>query len=530
MPSLTFFKQRILLIMAIAAFIVARAPKLFVAFYWDESWPYATAIRRMHDHGASLLPTALHPDYSRGHPLLFHASAASWMKIFGVSHAGMHSFSLFISVCFLVLVYEAGLRMFNVKVAALAVILLMTQMIFYVQSTYLLPDMTSAFLAFAALYVYANTNKFVLKAVLLAALFLTKETGLYTGVIIGMDGFMRLFTSKATDGRRKWHDFAAISFAVLAAGIFFLLQKQVRGWYLYPAHMGLMQHTWGDIYWHFRWEGMGTLFKSEYRYLIYYMLLSLGAVAAVMKKRIGYLVPLLPGLLVFLMLDDRTWILAPNYVYFGLLALTLFYATYVLCHIFFKGQDDRKRYIFLLTACFFSHWFFSAWNIMLPRYLLTCMGFSMFLLAIYFDRYISVIHKYLLYPIMGCILFVCYYASVNTKGGQDTWIESFDALEVQEKVVDYLEDQDYYKLPIRTTFLRSIHLVDPYTGFLTKGKTFTAVQEKFDEHTRLVVLDNIEWNGELTGVQQDTSFHLLKRISKNNQWAEIYIKNNLSRQ
>jgi len=108
---LIFLKPRWVLFLVLVIFIACKIPHLYYPYYWDESWPYAVAIKDMYKHGISLLPSAIDPELSRGHPLFFHAFAAIWMNIFGASHVAMHSLALFISVLFLIAVYEAGLRL-----------------------------------------------------------------------------------------------------------------------------------------------------------------------------------------------------------------------------------------------------------------------------------------------------------------------------------------------------------------------------------------------------------------------------------
>src|SRR5580704_9697985 len=102
-----FLKKRWVLFLVLIVFAVCKLPHLHYAYYWDESWPYAVAIKTMYYHGISLMPNAIDPELSRGHPLFFHAIAALWMNIFGASHVSMHSFALLISLLLLVTLYEA---------------------------------------------------------------------------------------------------------------------------------------------------------------------------------------------------------------------------------------------------------------------------------------------------------------------------------------------------------------------------------------------------------------------------------------
>src|SRR5436190_472897 len=71
---------------------------LSLPFFWDEAWPYSTAVHAMYNHGISLIPGSISPSISRGHPLLFYCMAAAWMKLFGTSVFAIHLFALLISV------------------------------------------------------------------------------------------------------------------------------------------------------------------------------------------------------------------------------------------------------------------------------------------------------------------------------------------------------------------------------------------------------------------------------------------------
>jgi hypothetical protein len=66
--------------------------------YWDEAWSYATAVQKMYEKGATLLPGIVDVDATRGHPLFFYAAASTWMKIFGASLLSKHSFRI-VRIC-----------------------------------------------------------------------------------------------------------------------------------------------------------------------------------------------------------------------------------------------------------------------------------------------------------------------------------------------------------------------------------------------------------------------------------------------
>ncbi len=146
-----FLRKRWVLFLVLAVFVVCKIPHLYYPFYWDESWPYATAVKAMYAHGPSLMPNAIDGELSRGHPLFFHAAGALWMDVFGSSHFSMHCFALFIAIACLVSLYEIGLKLFNQRVAVLSLLLVSTLAIFFLHSSLLLFEILVAWLGFVSL-------------------------------------------------------------------------------------------------------------------------------------------------------------------------------------------------------------------------------------------------------------------------------------------------------------------------------------------------------------------------------------------
>ena len=192
-----FIKNRWVLFLVLIIFMICKLPSLSYPYYWDESWPYAPAIQAMYHHGISLSPSAIDPELSRGHPLFFHAIAAAWVNIFGSSHLSMHSFALTISLLFLIAIYETGLRLFNQRVAVMGVLLVATQVCFFIQSSFVLFEVLVAFLCFLSIVLYSR-DKYFLTALCLCLLFYTKESGLIAGFVLGMHALIGLFNKNVS--------------------------------------------------------------------------------------------------------------------------------------------------------------------------------------------------------------------------------------------------------------------------------------------------------------------------------------------
>jgi len=143
-----FFKNNLFLIGLLAVIIIfigVKIPFLSLPYYWDEAWAYGPAIRTMESTGLGILPNALPPELSRGHPLLFHFLGAGWMKLFGTSVTAAHIFPLLVSVLLLVAVYAFGKKIFlSSKAGFTAAFALALQPIFLAQSGLLSPEVLLA--------------------------------------------------------------------------------------------------------------------------------------------------------------------------------------------------------------------------------------------------------------------------------------------------------------------------------------------------------------------------------------------------
>ena len=280
-PASAPISMRMPLLLVIIVFAVLKFPHLSYPFYWDESWPYASAVRAMYMHGPALAPWAIPPDLSRGHPLLFHFLAASWMNIFGASNVAMHTFSLSVSLTLLVCAYELTLRMFGIWPAITAVLLLAAQEMFFVQSSFLLPEVLLALFSLLSIFSYAR-GKYLACMLLATALLFTKESGLVLTCVFAADALIALSTPYSN--REKLGRAACAGVPLFIYGMFLLAQKHSHGWYFYPLHTSLLEQNFDAFWYRFRYACSTHLFAGQYRYL-YFFLLSLAAVVAGISRR-----------------------------------------------------------------------------------------------------------------------------------------------------------------------------------------------------------------------------------------------------
>jgi len=301
-----FLKSRWPLVVVVILFIMVKIPNLLLPYYWDESWPYAPAIIQMSHHGASLLPTAVEPLLSRGHPLFFHFSAALWIKVFGSTYKSLHAFALFISVLLLIAVYEAGYWVFNKRVAVISLLLVATNIFFFVQSTFVLLEVLVALLSFLSIACYARGQYFY-ATLTLTILFLTKESGLIAGFIIGFDALVALFNKQEKLNTRLLR-LMPITVATAIIGLFFVLQKHYNGWYVFPLHVNTVLTRWKDILYRFRTCTFPTIFCMNYEYIFFFVLLIYSVIAIITLRKarsFALLLLVIPGILVYYFIDDK---------------------------------------------------------------------------------------------------------------------------------------------------------------------------------------------------------------------------------
>lgn len=516
-----FIKDRWVLFVVLVVFIIFKFPHLHYPFFWDESWPYATAVQHMYDHGISLMPNAIDAELSRGHPLFFHAAAATWMKIFGRSNFALHSFALFIAVLFLIIIYEAGLRLFNKRAAVIALLLVALQVVFFVQSSFLLFDMLVAFLSFTAIYLYVQ-RMYLATAIILTALFYTKESGLMAGFIIGIDALVSFFNKKELI-KERIYKILAIGIPVVLIGIFFLIQKSIRGWYVFPLYSGLIENDWGAFWYRFRMGCVRFSFYEDYRYLFFAILFLLSCIAAIKNRSARYLIVFIPGALVCLWVRDAWASHIPSRPAFMLFLIAVIYAVFQFKKLnFFK---DIKAYKFILLLSFYMLCFlcFSAMNFFTYRYLLADIVPALFIAGMYIEGLIQRTYKLFIYPVAAVILFSGYFAFSHDKGLGDCDLEAFHCMNVYSGIINYMEEHDTNnKVISAANFQHREHLTDPYTGYLHTGKIFSHVQWEIDSTTDYALFDNIEPDTRYDTVKRNPAFYRIYRIEQGTAWGEIY--------
>jgi 4-amino-4-deoxy-L-arabinose transferase-like glycosyltransferase len=515
-------RERLFLFILLSVFIVLKIPHLFYPFYWDESWPYASAITQMFERGPTMLPGVLDSDLSRGHPLLFHFLTASWMKLFGGSHAAMHSFPLLVSIVFIIAVYEVGLRLFSKRVAVIASVLIAFQQIFFVQAAMLLPELLLALTGFLSIYFYA-ARKYIATAICLTLLFYTKESGMVLGAVLGLDAFINLF--RKDEAKQKLLRLACVAVPFLLVGAFFLLQKKISGWYFFPLHTSTIEHDWTHFYNKFR-ESIKIVFRNDRRNYYFLFVVLCSVIIALKSRQKLYFIPVLAAAITFLAASDKYHSLLPDVLLMLLFAwgfITAFFAIASGCE-----RQEQRTFIRLSGVFIVLFIAFTALNFFVHRYLLIALVPLLFISAVLLDMFLQQWKIAVMYPVLGVIILIQAYTFYKSTDFNDVEIGAFDAMKVQQEIVQFLESEQLYEHTITTnSYVHLKHLTDPNTGYLRSHKTFKNVQWALNDSTEIMIFDNIEPDDRRRWELTDTAFHVAFKVQKGRAWGEVFLMNKL---
>lgn len=511
-----WFKSRWPLLLVLLALVAFKLPHLYYPYYWDECWPYASAVHAVYQHGLSLLPGAIADELSRGHPLLFHNLSAAWMKVLGTSHVAVHSFALAVSLLLLTLVYEVGLRLFSQWVAILSVALLVAQELFLAQSSMLLPEVLVALFCLLGLYSYVS-GRYLQTIVWLAMLFFTKESGLVLGAVLGIDALAALLR-RQQPVKQGLQRVSAVAVPSLLIVLFFVLQKLSKGWFIFPLHSQIVEeHSW-KLYWYqFRMSIITSLFYANLQYVYFLALAVLSIAVAVRQKAARYLVYLLPVVIVYYFVDDmRAGRLLPPVPFFIVFAGVWLWCGHVVSRYFPLPQ--QQRFVWLAFCFVGAYAAFSAANFFVPRYMMAAMVPVYLVAAAMGSHLVLLLHRGLHYVCLVGIAAIMWLA-VDRNGPE---LKAYSGMEVQQAVVDYLEQNNHYNTHIACQYLDLVHLTDTATGFLRHRRTFGHVQWAIDDSTHIVLFNNLENDDRYPAFRTRTDFRQVYRYTKDGIWCEVY--------
>jgi len=465
-----YYSQAILLLVIIALIII-KFPHLSLPYYGDEGFAFGPAVHLMYKTGPSLLPSGLDPEYSYGHPLLFHFLVSSWMKIFGPTIFVTKSFALLISVLLLISLYLVGKSFFNAETGLLAAILMFLQPMFLAQSSFVLLEIFLSLLALLTIWAFFK-KRFIWYAIFGSMLVMTKESGLFLIFALCIWQLVDIFIEKTErySARKLVYQYLVILIPAFVFGGFLIIQKMTWGWFFFPLRMKETQLS-PDI--------------------INY---NLGIIRRIIFN-----------------LDGRIWLLV------GLLISTIVYF-FISKTKFALLQWKIIWFIILFTGIF---WLASAFNFISNRYFLIVISAMVLVVGAVLVQAFEV-KKWLLYPAALLLIFSqAIFAFHHDRNGDDS-LGFEDPIIVQRDAIRFMEDMDAYNTHILTHFLINFNMHFPVVGYLSGEKAFNNTTGQFSEFVELAVISNVELSPELDSLRTNPQLELLKRFERGNAWTEIY--------
>ena len=223
----------LLMIILSVVFFILKFPCMELPYYWDELAVYAKGAWMMSEGSFSLMPSALDPEVSRGHPLLSYLVFSIPFRLFNSDVTLVHAFVTLIGIALLWLVYVVGNGMFRRPVGLIAALLLAAQPVFIAQSGLVLPEVLLSLCMLGAVYFFYKGN-LLGYALAASAAMLVKETAIIMPLVVLIPAFL-LFITKQTN--RPSIASIIVAFAPwMVYGLFLLIQKGQHGWYFFPLH------------------------------------------------------------------------------------------------------------------------------------------------------------------------------------------------------------------------------------------------------------------------------------------------------
>ena len=355
----------------------------------------------------------------------------------------------------------------------------------------------------------------------LTMLFYTKESGLVAGFVLGVDAIFS-FLNKKTPVKLRLYKLLSVGLPCIFIGIFFLVQKHIRGWYILPLYSESISHTFGGFWYLLRIGCIRTVFYDQMRFYYFILLMLLAAVAAIKRKSLKIMAVLLPATCIYYFVDDtRAGRLLPGIPFFVVFILSATYFLYTYSSDQYYTEKQRKliRLNGWFVLCFLC---FSAMNFFTPRYLLAAIVPMLFITAVFSVNLIRQSYSWLFYPVVLVVLAIGACAYIQNSAWGDCEHGMFDALDAQQGVVNYFEKNVGSDEHIGALFMEGQHLSSPATGFLHSDRAFWNVSWDINANTEYAIFDDIENDTRHVQIKNDTSFHLVQRIEKGKVWAEIY--------
>ncbi|MFZ1691923.1 MAG: glycosyltransferase family 39 protein [Flavobacteriales bacterium] len=506
------------LLMMLCAFAVFKSSHLDLPYYWDEAWVYAPAITAMHDEGVSLMPWAIPPELSRGHPLFFHAVGAVWMNLFGDSFTAMHALPLFLTLLLVVATYRLGALLTDEATGFFAALLVCLSETVLAQSSLLLPEILLALLLVLSVTAYLQRKPWIFMISFTAALW-TKETAIVAFVALLITHAWSFRDEHAWADRKAWRQWLLLIIApVIVASSYFIVQRWSLGWFLFPEHVGMITWSKEDIAYKAR-EAFVMAFETEG---VQWLTLT-GTIAApllILRQR-----PVMAPLAAFCFTASIKilWGRWPVPSSLQLIAVAAAVATgiWLLARLARYQAPNTASPILLFGFCCVGLWAFSALNFYTPRYLLPIHPFLVIGTLAALKSTVLGSRSWVV-PASSLAIAVVMMSSLGTDGHVgDTRLNYRDAISVHRDRIQYCTEKNLHDAHIMASFIDVHYMTHPESGYLQGSPVFTELATELHTDTEYAFVD-YQSRKELPDELIAIGFKQVARFRKGQAWGDIY--------
>lgn len=509
---------RAFLVLVVVAFFLFKLPYLGLPYYWDEAWVYAPAVKAMNESGVSLLPWAIPPELSRGHPLFFHALGALWMSAFGDSYTAMHSLALCISILLLLASYWLGARLGGEWMGAAAVLLVAVNEALLAQSGLLLPEVTLALLMIIAATAYLTRMPWLYLIACTLALW-TKETALVLVVAVAMTHVFSAIRGGSSPERRAWLRWMVLLLLpVVIAGCYFLLQWWKLGWVFFPEHVDMITRSRIDIAYKAR-LAFTAAFETEG---IQYLTLAGCVAAPLLLIRRGAALSILSalGFIAAIKVLWGRWPVSDSILLPAVLtALAIGIGSLSL--LIRRTECRLHAPVVLFGLLCIGLWAFSALNFYTPRYLLAIHPFLVVgsMVAL---KSTGLGKRPWVVPASSLILSLIMLANLGSDGHVgDTRLNYRDAISVHRDRIRYCAESGLHHAHIMASFIDVHYMTHPESGYLIDSPIFTELTTELHADTEFAFVD-YQSRKELPDELIAIGFKQVATFRKGQAWTDIY--------
>ncbi len=459
----------ILLVILILVFIILKIPYLSLPLYWDEAWVYGPAIRIMEANKLSMLPDALPVYFSRGHPLFFYFTGALWLRIFGTSLIAIHTFALSISIAFIISVFVFCKKIFSEQVGVIACLFLMLQPIFQAQSVLILPEVMVSLFSLLTIYFFIKENwiGYIVSATLVL---FTKETGIVAVASCGIWFLAEMLILKSKEFNLKKFLLRSLILIIplILISFFFVLQKQINGWYFFPEHVNYLTNDSRSFL---------NKFQSYSAYLFIYWGRNVLTSAIIVS-----------------------------------LALYFYYRKY--------RENPANKPLLILSIYCILFLVASSFNFYSDRYTMSMI--APFIIITSFIVFTTFSKRLFLYVFIAAVCAIQIFIHLPIKTSGDHNLGYADCVKTHQEIVNYCVYNNFQDKKIFTHFLMISNFTNPYCGYVSVNNKFLNVSSEFDNKTEMCIFSNMEGKEDYEKIKNSFHLKLLKRFESHHAWSEVY--------